>query len=482
MQPPLAGAQEPETAQVPDPDNPQAPPWVVQMHNHETFPICIEIVDIDCLYPGTKGPHGKPFGEIFYVQKRTPGDVLDEWTGKSQADLKKVAEGLQVEDYDNLEEEYVEWWGQDAKGVVWYAITYRQQWLIEPTPTKYPAIPFVITTFKRVSGADDAGMDRLPFLYPIFHSMDKLEYVRSRAFRQLDMFANMNPYHSGESPIDGVDATWGKLIELAPKEDIKFPPWPGQPPDIHRELSQLGAEISEGSFSETMFGQVSTRASGYALSQVIGADTLRTDTPRGNLELAFSGVADLIFGLMQKFTPNTHLAVTSQIRHRRMATMLSGEETRPLMVEVFVKPKQTNDEVRLATLGAQIASLPSPPVSDQYILEHYFGVNQPEYELDRKLDEETLKEPVIRLMALVDVLRENNSPHAAILEAQLQKAIAASMMPPQQPEGATGVGGGLPQAVGGNPPVIPGTGNPSEEVGPTPEAALYGGPRGEPGR
>jgi hypothetical protein len=187
-------------------------------------------------------------------------------------------------------------------------------------------------------------------------------------------------------------------------------------------------------------------------------------------------VADLIFGLMQVFSPGIHLAVTSQIRHRKMATMLSGKETKLLMVETFIKPKQTNDEVRLATLGAQIASLPQPPVSVRYILEHYFGVNQPEEEMNRKLDEETLRDPVVRMMALVEVLQEEGSPYAGFMAMQLEKVMAASMAPALGgAPGAAGVGGGLPQAVGGNPPVIPPSGNPSEEA-PSPGNIMMGGP------
>jgi hypothetical protein len=475
MQQPLPEEDE-DTVRVPNPDNPQAPPWVVQMHTHDTFPICVEVIEIAKLYPGGKGPYGKPFSEIFYVQKRTPGDVLDEWEDKSEADMTKVLEGVDPDDLDVQEHEYIEWWGQDSKGTVWYAIVYRDFWLIEPTATEYPSIPFVLTAFKKVGSTKGDGMDRLPFLYPLFHAQEKLEYVRSRSFRQLDLYANMNPTHSGEEPIAPVDATWGKIIELGPKEEIKFPPWPGQPPDVHREMGTLSAEIAEGSFSEAMFGQVSSRASGYALSQVIGADTLRTDTPRGNLELALSSVADLVFGLMQVFSPGIHLAVTSQIRHRKMATMLSGKETKLLMVETFIKPKQTNDEVRLATLGAQIASLPQPPVSVRYILEHYFGVNQPEEEMNRKLDEETLRDPVVRMMALVEVLQEEGSPYAGFMAMQLEKVMAASMAPALGgAPGAAGVGGGLPQAVGGNPPVIPPSGNPSEEA-PSPGNIMMGGP------
>ena len=223
-----------------------------------------------------------------------------------------------------------------------------------------------------------------------------------------------------------------------------------------------------------MFGQIG-RQSGYALSQIVGSDTLRGDTPKANLELAFGAVADLVFGLLRVFSPNTSIAVTAEVRNRKVAAMISGEETKGLIVEATVKPKSTSDEVRLATLGSQLASLPNPPVSNRYILEHYFLLNQPEEEMLRKLDEEAMKDPIVRMIALVEVLKEAGSPYASIMEQQLVQAMTAAIQP-QPPKTMPGVGGGLPQAVAGNEPVIPESGNPSEEVGMTPQSNMFGGP------
>lgn len=453
-------------------------PWVAQNHTIETFPINIEVVDTTKVFPMGRGRNGKPFSEVFYVQKRNIADVVDEWENRPGADVTEVTKGVKADDWATTEDEYTEWWGQESGGQVWYAIAFRNKFIIEPTKIDYPEIPFVITSYKKMA-TNERAMQNLPALYPLFHAMEKLEYARSRSFRLLDMFANMNPYHAGETAIRDFDATWGKIIELGPKEDIRFPQWPGQPPDIYKEMQQLEGAIAEGSFSPAMFGQVSTRVSGYALSQVIGSDTLRTDIPRTNLELAYSSIADLIFGLMRQYSPATQLAVAVPVAQQKVSAMLAGEETKHLVVETFVKPKQTSDEVRLAGLGAQLASLPNPPVSMRYILEHYFGVNQPEEEMARKLDEEAQKDPVVRLMALVEVLVENDSPFAPIMQQQLQQAIQQTMMQqsaPQMPQGIDGIGLGIPQALGGNPPMPGPTGNPSEEAGFDREALMMGGP------
>lgn len=470
----------------PHPDHQDAPPVPTRMYDQDSFPISIEAIDITKLFWRGRGRGGTPFSEVYYVQKRTADDVIDEWDGREGVDLSSIKKNTKPEDRDTVEERYIEWWAQDAKGQVWYAISFRDEFIIAPTKTAYPAIPFIISSYKKVSSAD-VSHQNLPFLYPLFWPLDKYEYVKSRMYRLIDMYANMSPYHSGETPLAQHDATWGKIMELGPKEDVRLPQWAGQPPDIYREIDGLEGEISEGSFSQVMFGNVSSRVSGYALSQTVGADMLRTDIPRTNLELALSGVASLIFKMMRVFQPGVYMSVTAQIRSRKLAAMLEGEEARSLVVSTFIKPKQTSDEVRLATLGAQIASMPNPPVSTKYILEKFFGVSQPDVEQAAKLEELAMKNPVVTLMALLDALQESGSPYVPVVMAELQKAIGAQMpqqqaqappMPPQQsPEAAiAGMGMGMPQGLIGNPPMPGPTGNPSEEVGPTMETMRMGGP------
>jgi len=449
---------------------------VVQLHDEDTFPICIDAIDIRNIYLGARGSYGRPFSEIFYVQQRSVEDVLMEWEGRG--DTKKITEKIGASDRAHVRGRYVEWWGQDNMGTVHYAIAFDDHFIIKPTETDYPAIPFVILFYKE--GDDqNPSYEHLPFLYPIIWALDKMEYVRSRAYRQIDMFANMNPYHSGATPISGLDATWGKIIELGEREKIEFPNWPGQPPDVYREMQQLEDEMSEGTFSSAMFGKLSARVSGYALSQVIGADTLRTDTPRRNLEMGLTAVSTLVFKLMRTKSRPVYLGVTAQVNNKKMTAILSGDETRQLVTEAFIKPKQTSDEIRLATLGAQIAAQPDPPVSLRYILENFFGVSQPEEELARKLDEAAMKDPIIKLMAMHEVLEATGSPYAPIIMGQLQAAIGQAAAPEGQGSPQIGMGLGIPQNLAGNMPFIPGSGNPSEEVGPQQQTELYGGPTEE---
>jgi hypothetical protein len=300
------------------------------------------------------------------------------------------------------------------------------------------------------------------------------------------MYANLPPIHRGNRPIN-IQGTWGKVLELPENEKLEFPLWPGNPPDLYKLVEDINAVQAQGSFSDAMFGDVPNRMSGYGLSQVIGADNTRTDVPKANLELAYSTVGDLIFGLMQIYSPSLYLSVVTKANTARLAAILNGEETKGLVVDCFLKPKQVSDDVRLATLGSQLAALPKPPVSNAYILENFFGVQQPEDEIDRRLSEQALDNPIVNLMAILQVLKEIGSPYVGIIEKQLADA-AQEMLgggpsaPGPAPEAPEGPGMGMMQAAMGNNPTImqqAQPGGPTAEKGPTSQSNLYGGPKPE---
>jgi len=90
------------------------------------------------------------------------------------------------------------------------------------------------------------------------------------------------------------------------------------------------------------------------------------------------------------------------------------------------------------------------------------------------------------MMAMMQVLEENNSPFAAVIATQLQQAVQVQMMQQQAlqqqqqqltgPPQPGGLGGGLPQALNGNPPIVPGSGQVGEETEPSLQDNIDGGP------
>lgn len=450
---------------------------VVAHYNREECPIILEIIELDKLLPMGKGPRGAPYREIFHIDSRTGVDVIEEWQDNEGVNLAFI-EKLGDQEKFEKQKEYVEWWSYEKDGI-YYAVLFDKKYVVPPRIIEYPQIPYTLIKFQDTHRGDkDSWKESLPFLYPILWAVERTEFLSTRIVRTLDMLANLPPVHRGSTPIQA-SGLWGQMLELTdPQERIEFPTYPGTPPDLSKYLDALGTRMSEGTFSEAMYGQVSSRLSGYGLSQLIGADTLRMDLPRGSLELGLSSVADQVFGLLELFAMEVRITVVAQARNQTLTAALSGRETMELTVDAFVKPKQPADEVRLATLGAQLAAMPNPPVSLYYILEHFFGIAQPEEEISTKMAEDAQKDPIVRLLALQQVLADNQSPYVTLIQAQLQQAMGAAGAPPGGPETSEGMGLGMQQAVMGNAPNPQPGFSPVEETGPTQETMRLGGPMG----
>lgn len=458
---------------IPDTDQP-GEDRALAYYPPNDLPVVIDVISLNKLYPVGRGPRGQPFREIFQVESMTAEDVFSMWEGVEGAKTDQIT-GLENKTSSVTYRDYVEWWGW-KDGKVWQAIIYDKKFVVEPRETGYPTIPYVISKYLSLGDVDpeESWQQYIPFFYSIIWTVEREEFLRSRMVRNIDMILNMLPIHQGTTPVQ-LSGAWGELVNVDERDKITFPQIPGNSPDVVRYLEEVMARESEGTFSQAMFGQVSSRLSGYGLSQLIGTDTLRTDLPRNGLELALGNVADLIFALLREFSYGTAIAAVAQVRNISLSSYLSGLDTLQLVVEAFIKPKQPSDEMRLATLGAQLASLPGTPVSAYYILEHFFGITQPEDEMAAKLSEDAMADPVIKLMAIQQALVDAGNPYAGLVQQQLM-----SLMQPQMPQGGIqGVGMGMPQAWAGNPPPALAMGlNPLEEGQPNiaSQAAVSGGP------
>lgn len=463
----------PKPDQVLVEDGEDGRPKIIGAFSEERFPIVVDIISLDRLLPMGRGRLGQPFDEIVETSMRTGASVLYEWQQNPDADVEWLR-GRTSEQLRKDKTAYYEWWGQDENGIVYQAVLFDNKYVVPAHPTEYPCLPYVVAKFREVD-SDTGEKQAVPFIYNIIWATVAKEYYKAKQRSLVDLYAGMLPYHKGDQPL-GLEGAWGDVIELDPDDVLEFARWPGVPPDILRLIQDSEKAEHEGTFSEAMFGNISGRMSGYGLSQLIGADSLKSEIPAKNFGLALAAGARIIFKLLTVFAKRVHVATTIQAGYKKMSTMLSGYEADSLIVECTIKPKHIADDVRLASLGAQMASMPRSPVSLNYILEKFFSIPQPEQELDRKMLEQAQEDPIIRLIALLDVLREQNHPAAFVIEKQLQDAIGSLTQQSPGPEGQPGpqqLGMGVPQATLGNPPGEEGLPNIASA------AALFGGPQPE---
>jgi len=474
-------APEPQMRTIEAPDGDA---WVVATYPDGRIPLRLDVLHWDRVYPIGAPVEDTPFSEIVYAAMRPYSAVYREWSDVEGATMPPAPTRPTRErgpSVPAMEREalYLEWWGYDDNGDVHYMVVYDGQEVLPRRAIGYPCIPFVIGAFKEVDH-DTSSLAYLPFVYPILWSVEREEYMRSRVFRIVDMLANLPPVHRGATPLS-ITGTWGEIINLTDeRERIEFPQWPGNPPDVWRVLEDIDVQESQGTFSSAMYGQVSSRISGYGLSQLIGADTLRMDTPRSNFELLYGNVGEMLFRLLRAFSYHQHIATTVQVRGRTLESMLAGRETEGMVVDAYLKQRQASDEQRLAIIGAQLASLPKPPVSMDYILEHYFGIAQPEDEKQRVMADEIMRDPLVRLIAMANVLQEQGSPYAPVVLERIMSMVqqkiggeASGGGRAPEPEELGQVGMGMPQAVMGNPVEEQGMGLPfnMREGGPIDEMA-----------
>lgn len=465
-------------------DNIDGQDAMVSTYADRDFPIVVQTVPIDELHIISRGRYGKPFDEIVQLDMRTGDEVINEWYGVEGAEVAWIAEmpgRVRAEQRDR----YIEWWGEvresDQTTSVYHAVLWQNEWVVKPRRTTYPCIPYIVAGWKVVKDKE-LQLEHLPFLYAMINPSNGWEYLLSRTFRLVDMLSSLPPILERESgqPIN-ISGAWGKVLGLSKGDKLYFPQYPGQPPDVYNLMAELRRQVDEATFSQAMFGQLSSKnASGYALGQQIGSDTIRLDNPRANLELAFATVADVIFQLMQAYAPQEYIAVTGTVKSKDLGAVLSGVETTAMVVECTIKPKMTQDELRRAAIGAQLASLPGKVISIYKILQDYFDVEQPEEEIDRVKAEEAENDPLIKLMAISEVLHKTGSPWASFIDQQLQgmlgKMGAPGMpggapqggdvggIPPQAPAGVDNLGMGVPQFTLGNAPTVPPSGNPQESA------------------
>lgn len=440
------------------------------------FPIVMEPIDIRKLYPFGRGQMGRPFDELFHVEKRTPYEVAYEWEGIEGASMKFMDKFLTEDKKREHEGEYIEWWGQDAKGQVMHAIMYEQEYVLAPRVTEYTEIPYILVEYQHY---EKSGKDFMPFLYGMFHSSNKEEWLQAKLFRLIDMISSLPPMKKGGSRPRWA-GTWGKVSHLKDGESIEFPKFPGTPPDIYRGIEMTQEAQQMATFSNAAFGQLSQRVSGYAYNQMASADTIRTDLPRSNLELALVRVANVIFSILQVKMPDTQVSIHVVDGNKELTSVLAGKETEYLSIAAIVNPKQLADEARNAALGMQLASAPNPVLSRETILEKYFNQPQPEEEITRILIETALQDPIIKRILTIEMMQEENHELLPLVQQMFQQEMAmlggGPGGPPTPPEGPPGVGMGMDQQMMGNAPAGPGGMNPMMENPNMASDVYMGGP------
>ncbi len=320
----------------------------------------------------------------------------------------------------------------------------------------YTDIPYTIQFFKPT----EEGSSRWSsLLAPLESSVSMLERSINRRTYQIDVYSSL-PLIAKAMPGKGIKIDPGlyNIMTIGPDEGIEFPNWPGNAPDVDRNIEFIRSRIQQSGFSDIMFGGGSGDRAGYALSQLGDQNKIRLQQPIQHLELLLTIWAKKILKLLQEFAPGTVICVYGKQKGEDYIGEIDLDRIKGYSIKAEIRPNFPNEEVRRVAMSTQVKGT----VSDYTRMSKYLGIEQPEDEEKRKLIEAVTNHPVSIQYAIMAELMErvkNGDMVAAMTLQSLQNGMqgqAGRPEAPNKPEQLTGLAGPTgetpPQASGGSPP------------------------------
>ncbi|GAG49580.1 unnamed protein product, partial [marine sediment metagenome] len=197
-----------------------------------------------------------------------------------------------------------------------------------------------------------------------------------------------------------IDPGFDNYEILEPDEDITWPKWPGNPPDVDAQISFYRARLQQSGFTDVIFGQGPSDAAGYAINLLTDQNRIRLIQPVKHLEMLFGRWAKHVLRLTREFAPDAAVRVYGRMKGKDFAEQVMGSEAADYMVRARFDPEFPNDKVRNHAMGTQASSF----LSLHTLLQTYFDVDQPDDEIERRMQEQAMMSPEMQRFLLLETL------------------------------------------------------------------------------
>jgi hypothetical protein len=240
-------------------------------------------------------------------------------------------------------------------------------------------------------------------------------------------------------------------------EDIAFPKWPGNPPDVSDHIDFLRGRLEQSGFSEASYGSGSSAVSGYSLSQQTDQNRIRLEQPVRHLEMLFASVAGKIMRLSAKFAPGASIRVAGTMRGKDFIESIVTPDLADYRIKCRFKPEFPGEMSRKSAIATQAKGT----LSQSTIMERYYDIQQPDDEMDKIIMDMARMHPAViqyAVMKNLQELAEAGDETAAVVVQQMQQSgiQGGQGSAPPRPEQMTGTQGPTgqptPQEQGQNPP------------------------------
>jgi len=430
----------PHLPQEVDMGPPMKPP--ATMMRCKELPIVIDNIPPENVFVKWGGHKGILY--LFYAAKRTVEDIEAE-VGRLRIEPYRSMDWQQKAE---AEVTFLEYWGwQDGKLKMATLVDERFVPKRELREVEgYTDIPYIPMFCFRTP--EDAPHERVR---GILENMQDLVHLQEKSLtklqRILKMFAIMPLIaEEGSGPPIEVDTSLGAVVHLKRDQALRFPVWPGTPPDFKWLLGVLEEKVQEAGFPAVSYGRGSGSLSGYAITQYNEGARARLSIPRTNYALAMTELCQGIVSLCVNFAPDLAIPVFGEYKNAQFYTSLTGNQMKGHIILVNVSSDLPGDETRKAVIGGQLKA--TGALSERTIMERYFGIEAPEDELQQILVERAAKHPTAMLIAMAYALAQSKDPFSQMVLQQVVQAL--------QQVKAVQTPGGPPQ------PTTPGAAGPPE--------------------
>jgi hypothetical protein len=306
----------------------------------------------------------------------------------------------------------------------------------------YEDLPYTFGFYKPVDVNKPAGWGH-SVVDVLEGSVRLLEDSINRRMRQITVYSALPMVIKTQNGRQvQVDPGFGSPVIIDVAEDVGFPVWPGNAPDVDKHIEFLRSRIQQSGFSDIMFGSGPSQVSGYALSQMGDQNRIRMEQPIAHLEMFWTTWARKTLRLTKSFASNALVRVYGRMRGQDFAEQVMGGTAADFMVKCEIVPDFPNDKTRKVAMATQAA----PFLSKRTIMEQYLGIQQPDDERERQLIEQAEEHPTMKMYGLILALQE-------LAESDDKKKAKAATMALEQLQSQTNPGSENPQ--GGNPSTGP---------------------------
>ena len=377
-------------------------------------------------------------------KRKERGDLTDYWELRSIEKTKKV-NGIKGS---------LKYWEPEVR----HAVLFRDEFIVPLKVAKgYKDLPYTIGFYQPVDKDNPKEWTR-GIIDPLIPSVELLEKSINRRQHQIDVYSSLPilARTRGGKKLIFDPGMAENVVNLETDDEVSFPLWPGNSPDVQQQIDFVRARVQQSGFSDVMFGSGNSQESGYALSQLGDQNRIRLEQPVTHLEMFWSQWAKKILDLTEYFAEERKVRVYGRARGQDYTEMVQGKGLSEFLVKCEIKPEFPNEKVRNHAMATQVKGI----LDDITIMENYLGVEQPSDIQTRKIAQQALANPIMMQYALIKQFRtlaETDKDAALTLQMlerqMLQPAKGESGSSPEQLLGLQSpTGEATPQAMGAMPP------------------------------